>query len=183
MPCVIYLHGNSSSRVEAIPAAKILLPMDITVLSFDFSGCGKSEGEWVTLGYKEQDDLDTVIRFLRESQKVSLIGLWGRSMGAVTSIFYAAKDPAAIAGMVLDSPFSNLNNLTLELARAHSKIPTIITRIIQKFLRKSIKSRTGMDIDKLNPIDHVGSCFIPAMFVVARGDDFVMPHHGELLYQ
>jgi alpha/beta superfamily hydrolase len=53
MPCVIYLHGNCSSRVEGVQAANVLLPMNITVFAFDFSGCGKSEGEWVTLGYKE----------------------------------------------------------------------------------------------------------------------------------
>lgn len=53
MPCVIYLHGNCSSRVEGTQAAKVLLPMGMTVFSFDFSGCGRSEGEWVTLGYKE----------------------------------------------------------------------------------------------------------------------------------
>jgi alpha/beta superfamily hydrolase len=57
MPCVIYLHGNCSSRVEGLSAAKILLPMDMTVFFFDFSGCGKSEGDWVTLGFKEQLDL------------------------------------------------------------------------------------------------------------------------------
>lgn len=49
-----------------------------------------------------------VIEYLRLTQKVGLIGLWGRSMGAVTSIFYTSNDPS-IAGMVLDSPFSNLN--------------------------------------------------------------------------
>jgi pimeloyl-ACP methyl ester carboxylesterase len=108
MPCVIYLHGNCSSRIEALSAAQILLPMDITVFAFDFSGCGNSEGEWVTLGHKEQEDLQTVINHLRSIRTVSLIGLWGRSMGAVTSIFYTAKEPAAITAMVLDSPFSSL---------------------------------------------------------------------------
>jgi len=183
MPCVIYLHGNCSSRVDALSAAQILLPMDITVFAFDFSGCGNSEGEWVTLGYKEQEDLQTVINHLRSIRTVSLIGLWGRSMGAVTSIFYTAKEPAAITAMVLDSPFSSLHTLTLELVRTYSKIPVVIARILMKFLRKSILSRTGMDIEKLNPIDHVAQCFIPSVFIMARGDDFVNPHHGEDMYQ
>ena len=182
MPCVIYLHGNSSSRVEALSAAHTLLPMNITVFAFDFSGCGNSEGEWVTLGHKEQDDLQTVINYLRGTQTVSMIGLWGRSMGAVTSIFYTSREPAAITGMVLDSPFSSLNTLTLELAKTHSKIPIVIAKIVLKFLRKSIMSRTGMDIDKLNPIDHIPRCFIPSVFIVAKGDTFVQPHHGENLY-
>jgi alpha/beta superfamily hydrolase len=67
--------------------------MNCTLFTFDFSGCGRSEGQWVTLGYKEQDDLQTVIDHLRGTNKVSLIGLWGRSMGAVTSIFYTTKLP------------------------------------------------------------------------------------------
>ena len=62
----------------------------------------------MTLGHKEKEDLQCVIDYLRSTNTVSLIGLWGRSMGAVTSIFQASRDPS-IAGMVLDSPFSNLN--------------------------------------------------------------------------
>jgi hypothetical protein len=53
MPCVIYLHGNCSSRLEGQQAANVLLPMGMTVFTFDFSGCGRSEGDWVTLGFKE----------------------------------------------------------------------------------------------------------------------------------
>jgi hypothetical protein len=49
-------------------------------------------------------------------------------MGAVTSIFQALRDPS-IAGMVLDSPFSNLNKLSLELAKTHTKIPQFIAKI------------------------------------------------------
>jgi len=51
-------------------------------------------------------------------------------MGAVTSLFYAAKEPSDISGMVLDSPFCNLNRLTLELAQTYTKIPSIIAKII-----------------------------------------------------
>ena len=39
-----------------------------------------------------------------------------------------------------------------------------------------------MDIEKLNPIDYVDKCYIPALFVIAKGDDFVRPHHGELMH-
>ena len=59
---------------------------------------------------------------------MGLIGLWGRSMGAVTSIFHAARD-TSIAGMVLDSPFSNLNKLSLELAKTYTKIPAFVAKL------------------------------------------------------
>lgn len=88
-------------------AAKILLPLNITLFTFDFAGCGMSEGEFVSLGWHEREDLEIVVNYLRKERNVSTIGLWGRSMGAVTALLYGDNDPS-IAGMVLDSPFSNL---------------------------------------------------------------------------
>jgi fermentation-respiration switch protein FrsA (DUF1100 family) len=92
----------------------VLLPSNITVFTLDFSGSGLSEGDYVSLGWHEKDDLKTVVSYLRNSNQVSRIGLWGRSMGAVTSLLYGAEDPS-IAGMVLDSAFSNLFDLMMEL--------------------------------------------------------------------
>lgn len=39
-----------------------------------------------------------------------------------------------------------------------------------------------MDIEKLNPIQYIPQCFIPCLFIVAKGDDFVRPRHGEEMY-
>jgi len=72
-----------------------------------------SEGEYISLGYYESDDLECVIDHLRSTEKVTTLGLWGRSMGAVTALMFADKDPS-IAGMVLDSPFASLPELSLE---------------------------------------------------------------------
>lgn len=57
MPCVIYLHGNSSSRLEALEAVPYLLPSNVTLFCFDFAGCGLSEGEYISLGWYEREDL------------------------------------------------------------------------------------------------------------------------------
>ena len=43
MPVVLYLHGNSSSRVEGYNMAPHLLKRNINLFLFDFAGCGKSE--------------------------------------------------------------------------------------------------------------------------------------------
>lgn len=99
LPCVIYLHGNASSRIEGIPAVRLLLPEDITVVTLDFAGSGKSEGEYISLGWYERDDVETVVEYLRNTDKTSTIGLWGRSMGAVTALLHADRDPS-IAGIV-----------------------------------------------------------------------------------
>jgi len=78
--------------MDALDAVDLLLPLDILVASLDFSGSGLSEGEYVTLGYNEREDLECLIKYLRGLGFISDIGLWGRSMGASTSVLYAAKD-------------------------------------------------------------------------------------------
>lgn len=182
LPCVIMLHGNCSSRMDALAAVPVLLPMNITVFCFDFSGCGLSEGEYISLGWYERDDLAAVVETLRNSGTTSYIGLWGRSMGAVTCLLHARRDPS-IAGMVLDSPFASLSKLSEELGKQYSSLPNFILKGGMSIVRKSIKSRAKFDVKDVNPIDHVGEAFIPALFVVANDDTFIKPHHSEELYE
>lgn len=72
LPCVIYLPGNSSSRCETIPLLSYLLPLNITVFGVDFAGCGRSEGDYISLGYYEQDDVEVIIEYLRKSVYIPL---------------------------------------------------------------------------------------------------------------
>ena len=80
-------------------SVRLLLPENITVFSLDLSGSGKSDGEYISLGWFERDDVQTVVDFLRNSETTSTIGLWGRSMGAVTALMHSDRDPS-IAGIV-----------------------------------------------------------------------------------
>ena len=181
LPCVIYLHGNSSSRCEVIPNLKYLLPLNITVLSFDFTACGRSEGEYISLGWYEILDVECVINFLRNSKKVSTIGLWGRSMGAATSIIYASKDPT-IAGIFLDSPFYSLNLLIDELSKEKVSLPDFLVRQIIKMIKQTVKDKADFNIDDIEPGEYAQKCFVPAFFCHGKDDTFVNVHHCNDLY-
>jgi len=181
MPCVVYMHGNSSCRLESLDCINYLLPLNITLFCFDFSGCGMSQGEYISLGWWEREDIAMIIDHLRAERRVSTIGLWGRSMGAVTALLHADRDHT-IAGLVLDSPFSNLPKLANELAYQYMKIPNMFVNPILKMVASSIKSKADFDIYHLSPIDHVSKAFIPALFATAKDDDFVAPHHTKKLH-
>lgn len=172
MPCVIYLHGNSSSRLEAVEAVTYLLPSNISLFCFDFAGCGLSEGDYISLGWFERDDLHMIVDYLRKERRCNTIGLWGRSMGAVTSLLHGDRDPS-IGGMVLDSPFADMKQLAQELAKTYTKVPNFLVSAALKLVRSSIKSKANFDIYDLTPIKHVKECFIPALFATANSDDFI----------
>ena len=183
LPCVIYLHGNSSSRTEIFPELYYLLSSDITVFAFDFSGCGKSEGEYISLGWYERDDVECVVEYLRSTNKVATIGLWGRSMGAVTAIMYGDRDPS-IAGLVLDSPFCSLKVLTEELAKEKAaSIPNFILNKGVQMIRETIKEKAKFDINDIEPKVYAERCFIPALFCHGLDDTFVNVHHCKDLYE
>ena len=126
------MHGNSSCRLAALKLVDYFLTANITLFCFDFPGCGLSEGEFISLGWFERDDVALIVEHLRNSRNVSTIGLWGRSMGAVTALLHGDRDPS-IAGMVLDSPFSNLRTLCDELAGSHG-VPAFLVGAAMSFV-------------------------------------------------
>ncbi|XP_050240345.1 uncharacterized protein LOC126689260 isoform X1 [Quercus robur] len=183
LPCVIYCHGNSGCRADASEAAIILLPSNITVFTLDFSGSGLSGGEHVTLGWNEKDDLRAVVDYLRADGNVSLIGLWGRSMGAVTSLMYGAEDPS-IAGMVLDSPFSDLVDLMMELVDTYKiRLPKFTVKLAIQYMRRAIQKKAKFDITELNTIKVAKSSFVPVLVGHAIDDDFIRPHHSDRIFE
>ena len=167
MPCVIYMHGNSSCRLEALELVDFFLTSGITLFCFDFPGCGLSEGKFISLGWYERDDVATIVEYLRAERNVSTIGLWGRSMGAVTALLHGDRDPS-IAGMILDSPFSNLRTLCDELASTYAKIPKFLVGAAMGLVKRTIQKQAGFDVNKLTPITHVKECFIPALFATGE---------------
>ncbi|CAJ1941582.1 unnamed protein product [Sphenostylis stenocarpa] len=181
LPCVIYCHGNSGCRADANEAAVILLPSNITVFTLDFSGSGLSDGDYVSLGWHEKDDLKIVVSYLRNNKQISRIGLWGRSMGAVTSLLYGAEDPS-IAGMVLDSAFSNLYNLMMELVDVYKiRLPKFTVKMAVQYMRRVIEKKAKFDIMNLNCLLVAPKTFIPVLFGHASDDKFIQPHHSDLI--
>ena len=167
LPCIVYLHGNSSSRCEVVPNLKYLLPLNITVFAFDFAACGHSEGEYISLGWYETFDVKCVIDFLRNSNKVSTIGLWGRSMGAVTSIMYASRDPT-IGGIFLDSPFYSLNLLIDELSNEKVSFPKFLVRQVIKMLKATVKEKAEFNIDDIEPVEYAKNVLYRRFFAMGK---------------
>ena len=85
-PILIYLHGNCGCRVDVIECLEGALKSDMTVLGVDLSGSGHSEGEYITLGWNEKDDVWDLIRYMKAKGTVSSVCLWGRSMGMMYQI-------------------------------------------------------------------------------------------------
>ena len=182
MPLILYLHGNSSSRLEGMRMMEEILKRDINLFLIDFPGCGISGGEFVSLGYHEKNDVGVIIDFIEKIPGVGNIGIWGRSMGAATTMLYAHKDPR-IKAICVDSPFADFKRLAKELALSHTNLPNFILDTVLSFIRKSIKKKNELDINLLKPIEAAMKTYQPAIFIHAKNDELIGYKHSSDLFE
>ena len=181
-PCVIYLHGNSSSRIEGKKMAHYLFSKGIDLFVFDFPGSGKSEGEYISLGYHEKEEVRIIIDFVEKLPGVGNIGIWGRSMGAATALLYSHTDERVLAQCV-DSPFADFRELAIHLCKKEINIPEFIINSVLFFLKKTIKKKNDMNIDELRPIDYSEISKTPTFFIHAMKDELIPYNHTIRIYE
>jgi len=180
--CVVYLHGSSSSRLEAFDVLPVLLPAGLSVFCLDLSGSGQSDGDYISLGYNESQDLGAALTRLRHDENVLSIGIWGRSMGATAAVMRAAEDHG-IAACVLDSPFTDLKMTIAEyIQNSQVSLPSFAIDAVIQLARSSVKSKAGFDIYDVAAIKYAHLATCPALFAVAADDSFVLPHHTQELH-
>jgi len=185
-PVVVYLHGNSSSRLEACNLVGALISQRMALFCFDAAGCGQSEGEYISLGWHERDDLAAVIDFLRQLPNCGQIGLWGRSMGAVTALMHSGRD-SELGALCLDSSFASLRQLVEELAQSNDlplpvPVPSWLVGAMLAVIRLRVKALADFDIEDLVPVQHARRSSAPAIFLHGRRDSFIQPRHSQQLY-
>ena len=178
MPCVIYLHANASSRIEGLHIRKYLLKRNINLCVFDFEGSGVSEGEYISLGYHEKNQVRNIVDFVEKYPGVGKIGLWGRSMGAATSLIYTSIDKR-IKATVADSPFCDFRRLAKEMVQKMIKVPGFLLEGAISIIGHSVYKKNGMDVSAIKAIDAVKSCNVPVIFIHAADDELVPFQHSE----
>lgn len=97
--CVIMTHGFTGNRVSkgrSEPLAKSLVLSGINAFRFDFSGCGDSQDDTITLD-KEIDDLRSAMSTMR-SRGFKRIALYGHSLGSLICLKCGLDD---VRSMVL----------------------------------------------------------------------------------
>jgi len=180
-PCVVYLHGNCSSRCEVYSVLPFLLWHGLTVFCLDFSGSGLSGGEHISLGWHEEQDLLVVLEHLRKDPSVASLGLWGRSMGAATAVLRASQGEQ-LAACVLDTPFSSLSLVAKELVHSVCPLPNLLVNTGLSALRREVLSKADFDLHELEPAQFAHEATCPALLAFAEDDVFVQPHHTKMVY-
>jgi pimeloyl-ACP methyl ester carboxylesterase len=178
--CLMYLHGNASCQLEGQFLVPNFCPHGVLVACIDFAGCGGSDGEYISLGLWEKDDVELVMSRLAVMFGISQFFLWGRSMGAATAVM--VRSPY-LKGIIVDSAYTSVIDLCTCIAGTQSPLPGWLTPSAVWVLAKLVKGAAGFDIYDVRPVDSVSSAKVPALFGHAPDDEFVPFPQGRELFE
>ena len=179
---IILCHGYGATRAVALPVAAVLARHGYSVLLFDFRGHGESEGDLVTLGHDEVQDVQGAVTYLLTCPEVASdsIGVLGQSMGATIAIRAAARIPE-IRAVVAEGAFASLADLTASNFSHLTGLPRFPFAPLMMALGEW---QTGFDTERVRPVDDIAHISPRSVFLIhGLGDAVVPPENAVRLYE
>lgn len=180
--CLIYLHSHGGNRLEGLSLLRFAGGLGVNFCCFDFAGSGQSEGTYTTLGLRESEDCRVVVDHLMRNYGLKRFILWGRSMGAVAALLYAAGNMPHIKFMVLDSPFSDVEQMVRDAGNSYISLGEYLAVFLFSMVKEDISKHIGHDLGTFKPIQFCQNCTVPALFMVGKDDRLVLPSRVEEMF-
>lgn len=181
--CLLYLHSHGGNRLEGLTLLRHAASLHMNLCCFDFAGSGQSEGKYTTLGLRESEDCRVVVETLMRTLGQRKFVLWGRSMGAVAAILYAAGKQPHIKSMVLDSPFSDVEQMVRDAGNSYISLGEYLALFLFSMVKNDIKKHIGQDLSTFQPIKFCQLCEAPCVFIVGKSDPLVPPERVQQMLE
>jgi hypothetical protein len=125
---VLLSHGYKGSGFgDFANIARFLHEHNCNLLFIDQRCCGMSEGEFITFGAREQDDIGRwAYRIAAENKEKLPIYLYGESMGAASVLMASGKKlPDEVKGLIADCGFQSMKGQIRDLAGKWFHLPRV----------------------------------------------------------
>jgi fermentation-respiration switch protein FrsA (DUF1100 family) len=183
-PTIVILHGVKNNRTDVLRAALVLRREGFNILMFDGRGHGDSGGRYVTYGFFERRDVESVLQWLVEEKGVrkDAIGLAGESMGAAIALQVAAANPW-ISAVWVDSPFASLKRIAAEFASRATHLPTSVLSPLLWTTIRVANYRGKFDVEMVDPLALAAQINSPVFIVHGTADKLIEPSHSISIYE
>ena len=152
-------------------------------LLFDFSGHGQSEGNQVTYGIRERQDVTAAIEYLRQRGDVDMdqLAILGNSLGAITAVMAAVEHPD-LRAVVIESGFSDLYHDIAKIFTRYTGLPSFPFAHLVIFWGQRI---AHVRLSEIRPAQVIGGIAPRPVLIISDLRDGLAdePYDGEHLYQ
>lgn len=177
---VVFCHGHAGSMDPDVIYAPWFHEAGFNVLMFDFRAHGRSDGERVSLGYFERQDLLGAVDFLR-GRGITEVGVLGFSMGGAVALI-TAPQCEAIRAVISDGGFARLEDAMLGWGRERG-LPRWLTLPLARLIVVVAGWRLGVRLSKADPIRWVARIAPRSvLFIHGDRDSYVTIDGVEALY-
>jgi len=168
---VITVHGYTSQGREMSDFAKKFNERGYNVLIPDLRGHGKSEGDYIGMGWDDKEDIISWIDYIIEKDSNAKIVLHGVSMGGGTVMMTSGEElPSNVQVIIEDCGYTSAwdeFSYQLDTLFGFPEFPilnmaSLVTRV-----------RAGYWLGDASAIDQVAKAKVPMLFIHGDKDDFV----------
>jgi fermentation-respiration switch protein FrsA (DUF1100 family) len=178
---VVFCPGHAGSMDPDVVYAPWFNEAGFNVLMFDFRAHGRSDGDRVSMGYFERQDLLGAVDYLK-GRGIAEVGVLGFSMGGSVGLITASQSDA-IRAVVSDGGFARLESALLGWAHRRRELPRWLTLSLARLTIAVAGWRLGARLSEAAPIHWVGRIAPrPVLFIHGDRDIYVPVADVEALY-
>lgn len=150
LPALLYAPATSHDQRSGLSLVPAFHDAGYHVLLFSYRGHALSDGRkgQFTYGDAESRDVDAAVRFLHETRGIERIAVAGHSVGAVSAILSAARNPQ-IGAVVAVAPFACVAEVW------QTSRPSIVPSFILDWTLWHAERVRGFDREQICPLEVV----------------------------
>jgi uncharacterized protein len=178
---IIMQHGYKSTRKELLNEAEMMYRHGYGILLTTVRAHDHSDGEMITFGMNEVDDLEAWYQYLitRDDIDPNKIGILGNSFGGMLAIQYAAQNEN-IKALVANCAFSSLNDTVSTSVEYFTDLPAFPFAPLIVFWAER---ETGFKTEDIDATKWIAQISPRPVFLMQGGADVVISaDSGQRLY-
>lgn len=177
----IVIHGYTGQALDLSRSARRFYDMGYNVLMPDLRGHGKSEGNYIGMGWHDRLDIIDCINYIVKKNNYAEIALYGISMGGATVMMTTGEElPSNVKVAIEDCGYTSAKDeFSYQLKRLYN-LPSFPIINVANIYSKII---AGYDLNEASAIEQVKNSKIPTLFIHGSEDDFVPFYMLQQVYE
>lgn len=177
---VILVHGYRSDHRGMLGSGQRYHDHGYQVLIPDLRGCGKSEGDYIGMGWLDKDDILKWVDWINQRDSQAQIVIQGVSMGAATTVMTAGeKTPDSVKAFVEDSGYTTVWDVFSTELKLRFKLPSFPVLDAASAIADN---KAGYNFKEASALAQVKKADKPMMFIHGTADNFIPFYMEKELY-
>jgi pimeloyl-ACP methyl ester carboxylesterase len=182
---VLLLHGLHADRRQMVPVARMLANERFTLLLFDFEAEGESDGDRISVGFRESDDARAALEFLRREAPGEKVGAIGRSMGGAAALL--GRGPLDVDALVFESVYPDIEQAVAERIGAHlgrvaGGVGRALGRPLAPLLLWQLRPWLAIGCEDLRPVAAIARLRAPLLLISGDQDRYLPVDEARRLF-